>query len=176
MGNPDTRRIFAYLGAAGVVALIGGGIYAAAISAVTPTIPPPIERAALESATALDERPDSSRTVTLKSETIRVQVADTPQSRARGLSGMLGLADDEGMLFVFDTDGHHSFWMKDMHFAIDILWMGQNGEIVHIVESAMPASYPADAFVPALPARYVLELSSGWVRAHRVSLGDVVSL
>src|SRR3989338_5701660 len=56
-------------------------------------------------------------------QAVRVTVADTPESRERGLSGRDGLASDEGMLFVFQNDGYHTFWMKDMLFSIDIIWL-----------------------------------------------------
>ena len=63
----------------------------------------------------------ASSTVQLKERIVRVTVSDTPEKRERGLGDWEELAEDEGMLFVFEEDGHHAFWMKGMEFAIDIL-------------------------------------------------------
>ena len=59
-------------------------------------------------------------------------VADTPEARQQGLSGRAGLGESEGMLFVFPKDGEYAFWMKDMRFSIDILWLSGNGTIVYM--------------------------------------------
>jgi|SRR3989344_930933 len=114
-------------------------------------------------------------TIQLKDEIVRVEIADTSEERERGLGGLEGLADDEGMLFVFDEDGRPAFWMKDMLFAIDILWISRDGAIVHIEENVAPETYPA-SFVPRSEARYVVELPAGYVARHDVGLGDIVRL
>lgn len=115
------------------------------------------------------------RTVQLKGETIRVSVADTESTRGQGLSGRTGLAADEGMLFVFPQDGEHAFWMKDMLFSIDILWLSADGEVVYMAENVSPESYP-QSFRSDVPARYVLELPAGYAKAYTVEVGDVVQL
>ena len=112
-------------------------------------------------------------TVHLKEQTVKVTVADTPESRERGLSGRSELASDEGMLFVFPKDGQYAFWMKDMRFAIDIVWISYSEEIVDVEEKVSPETYPA-VFTPRRPARYVLELPSGFVEEHDVTIGDTV--
>lgn len=113
--------------------------------------------------------------VQLKGETIRVTVADTEQSRERGLGGRESLSPDEGMLFIFPEDGIYPFWMKDMRFPIDILWLSDTGAVVYMAEGVSPNTYPKD-FVPEKPSRYVFELPAGWVREHNVQLGDIVRL
>ncbi|MHB1086162.1 MAG: DUF192 domain-containing protein [Minisyncoccota bacterium] len=106
---------------------------------------------------------------------VKILLADTPQKRTQGLSNRESLAEDEGMLFVFPEEGIYGFWMKDMRFSIDILWLNSAGEVVHIVEDASPESYPA-SFTPEKAAQYVLELPAGFVRAHGVTLGSLVEL
>ena len=112
-------------------------------------------------------------TVHLKGQIVKVAVADTPESRERGLSGRSELASDEGMLFVFPKDGQYAFWMKDMRFAIDIVWISYSEEIVDVEEKVSPETYPT-VFTPRRPARYVLELPSGFVEEHDVTIGDAV--
>lgn len=110
--------------------------------------------------------------ITLRGDRIYVSIADTDALRAQGLGGRSGLRPDEGMLFVFATEGKYAFWMKDMQFAIDMLWLDSNHHIVHIVPGVSPDTYP-QAFVSDKPARYVLELPAGYSEAHHVQLGDV---
>jgi len=100
-----------------------------------------------------------------------VAVADTPALRERGLSSYTGLGPEEGMLFVFPQDGAYSFWMKDMLFPIDILWIDADGHIVHIERSVSPKSYPA-SFTPDSPARYVLEVPAGFSEEHGLTAGE----
>ncbi|MDP2648937.1 MAG: DUF192 domain-containing protein [bacterium] len=114
-------------------------------------------------------------TVQLKGQTVRVAIADTDSSRARGLGGRENLARDEGMLFVFPESGIYGFWMKDMNFAIDILWLSSDGRIVYMVQNVSPDTYPQD-FTPEEEARYVLELPAGWASEYNVEMGDHVRL
>jgi uncharacterized membrane protein (UPF0127 family) len=80
----------------------------------------------------------------------------------------------QGMLFVFAKDGTYSFWMKDMRFSIDIVWLDAAGRIVFAAEDVAPQSYPA-IITPRTKARYVLEVSAGYMRAHGISVGDTVT-
>ena len=87
-----------------------------------------------------------------------VEIVKTPEAMARGLSGRDKLGDHQGMLFVFDADGRHSFWMKDMKFALDILWLDQDGRIVDMRQDLLPCTPDnCTVYVPQGPARYVLE-------------------
>lgn len=115
------------------------------------------------------------RVIGLAGQDIRVTVVSTPEARAKGLGGRSGLAADEGMLFVFETDAKYRFWMKDMLFSIDMLWLSETGEVVDMRESVSPATYP-EVFTPNAPARYVLELPAGFAEAYSVKVGDIVRL
>ncbi|MCI0619921.1 DUF192 domain-containing protein [Candidatus Wolfebacteria bacterium] len=131
----------------------------------------------------------SAATVRFDDTSVVVEVADTSALRTQGLSGRASLASGTGMLFVFEREDTYGFWMKDMRFPIDIIWLrpvsgrvpeaaaGTNGidavpvEIVYVVHGATPESYPA-IFEPLLPAQYVLEVPVGFVEGHRVKFGD----
>ena len=76
------------------------------------------------------------------------------------------------MLFVFPADGRHSFWMKDMLFSIDMLWLDANGRVVHVEKGVSPATFP-QTFTPSSPSRYVLEVPSGFCDAHGIEVGDM---
>lgn len=95
----------------------------------------------------------------------RVSVASTEEKRRRGLSGQSRLAVNEGMLFIFDQPGRYGFWMKEMLFPIDIIWLDADFQPVHLVENATPESYPV-SFYPPQPAKYALEVAAGeWKKA-----------
>lgn len=160
-----TRQFLIYLGTGGILLLLFLGLYLSAMSAVTPT------RAPIGSASLSG----SSRTIRLAGQDIRVAVADTDTEREKGLGGKDGLARGEGMLFIFPTDGIYGFWMKDMLFAIDIMWLSADGTVIHIEHSVSPDSYPR-SYASGSPARYVLELPAGWAKEYTVHIGDVVSL
>lgn len=124
-----------------------------------------------ESVTERTEHAESSSVLQFGDTRVRVILADTPAKRTRGLSGTDGLAEGEGMLFIFPEDGLYGFWMKDMRFAIDIIWLDSAWEVVDVAESVSPDSYPA-SFSPSKPARYVLEVPAGFAKSHNIALGS----
>jgi uncharacterized membrane protein (UPF0127 family) len=111
----------------------------------------------------------------LGDHTIAVEIAATDPQRARGLSGRANLAADSGLLFVFPGNDTYGIWMKEMNFAIDIVWISQDLKVIHIAEDVSPATYP-EVFMPQRPARYVLEMKAGSARQLGIAIGTVVRL
>lgn len=105
---------------------------------------------------------------------ISVAYAVTPAEQAQGLSGTTSLADGRGMLFIFPTDTSMPFWMKDMNYALDIIWISEDKTVADITPNLDPASYP-DSFGPSVPVRYVLEVPAGFVIENGINIGDRVS-
>lgn len=114
---------------------------------------------------------DPQPKVHIGDKTFDVTVVNTPERRTRGLSGSNPLAENEGMLFVFDHDGGHSIWMKEMRFSLDIVWISRFGSVVHIERNVHPNTYPR-AFTSRKPARYVLEIPAG--AGEKIVLGTPV--
>jgi uncharacterized membrane protein (UPF0127 family) len=106
---------------------------------------------------------------------VQASVADTPAERIAGLSNTPLLPPGVVKLFVFDTDGPQSIWMKDMRYSIDILWLDQSGLVVHTVSDVSPDTYP-NSFASPVPARYVIEARSGFVVEQGIVVGTPVSL
>jgi uncharacterized membrane protein (UPF0127 family) len=106
---------------------------------------------------------------------LNIEIADTPETRTQGLSGRSILQYDKGLLFIFEKSGFYPFWMKDMNFPIDIIWINKNLNIVHIKEKATPDSYPK-TFVSGEPALYVLEVNAGVVADKKIKIGDKIVL
>jgi uncharacterized membrane protein (UPF0127 family) len=110
-------------------------------------------------------------------ETIQLEasIANTTETRTKGLSGTPSLPEGVVKLFVFDESQEWGFWMKDMKYAIDIIWVDATGAIVHIEEKVTPASYPM-SFLPNKPAKYVIETVFGFVEDYGIKVGDRVVL
>ncbi len=110
---------------------------------------------------SMQRPPERPERVRIGETTLRItDVFTTPETRQQGLSGRQTLAADEAVLFVFDEPTGQCFWMKDMNFAIDMVWLDARREVVHVVTAAEPESYPG-TFCPGSEARYVLETAAG---------------
>jgi hypothetical protein len=103
---------------------------------------------------------------------VAADVASTPVTREKGLSGRESLELDEGMLFVFMRADRYAFWMKDMKFAIDILWI-KDDEIVDITTDAPPpaAGAPLERYFPMYPVDKVLEVPAGFAARQGLRTG-----
>lgn len=111
----------------------------------------------------------------LGSEVLLLEIADTDELRAKGLSGHGPLKDGEGMFFAFEQEGMYGFWMKDMNFPIDIAWLDQTYRIVEVKERVQPSSYP-EVFLPRVNVRYVLELPEGYFSKYHVTTGNILEI
>lgn len=104
---------------------------------------------------------------------LKTSLSDTMIERSKGLSICDTLSDSQAMLFVFNRSDTHSFWMKGMHFPIDIFWLDEHKQIVFIHENAQPKEYQQGiSYTPDLPARYVLETVAGFAKEHQMSIGN----
>ncbi len=104
----------------------------------------------------------------------KVEIADTPEKRTLGLSNHIGLKDDEGMLFIFEKPDIYGFWMKDMAFPIDIIWINEDFEVIGLSENLLPTSYP-QAFYPPSEALFVLEINANLAKKLNIRGGDQVN-
>lgn len=102
---------------------------------------------------------------------VLASVADTMSTRIKGLSNTPYLPDEVVKLFAFGVAGSHSIWMKDMNYAIDIIWIAEEGNIVHFEENVSPETFP-ESFASPTPAWYVVETNAGFVAEHDVQIGD----
>lgn len=122
----------------------------------------------------LGHQNQTKNTVGLGNEAFYVRVADTDTEREKGLSGTPRLGRNEGMLFKFDKVGQYCFWMKDMNYPLDIIWVGEDKKIVIRYKNLPPDSYPR-SFCSAEPAKYVIEVPAGTVDRLHLKIGDQVS-
>ena len=112
--------------------------------------------------------------VIIKGHEIRVIAATDEKSRTLGLSNRPSLAADEGMLFVFPGYGQPSFWMKDMEFPLDIIWIKDDKVEGTATQLQPEGDSPRDTYQPVSPVNYVLEVNAGLVDKDDIKIGDAV--
>jgi uncharacterized membrane protein (UPF0127 family) len=112
-------------------------------------------------------------TVKAGSNYIDAEVAKDNDQKEAGLGNRDCIGADKGMLFVFDKPGNYDFWMKDMKFPIDIVWINENKTTVEVTPSVSPSTFPK-TFTSKVAAKYVLELQSG--RAQQLNISEGTNL
>jgi len=116
------------------------------------------------------------KTISLNGREIRAEVAKSAGEFVKGLAGRPCILKDQGMLFTFKRPGRYAFWMKDMKFPIDIIWIDAGKKIVGEEIDVRPDTYP-DRFVNKQNnALYVLELKANTARELNLEIGQPVGL
>jgi uncharacterized membrane protein (UPF0127 family) len=120
-----------------------------------------------------NETIEKIKSINIAGKEVKVDLALNYEEHKRGLSGRESLKEGEGRLFIFGSEGIYSFWMKDMNFLIDIIWIDKNLKVVYVKENALPESYP-ESFSPEEKAEYVLEVPAGFSKKNNFKIGDAV--
>lgn len=105
---------------------------------------------------------------------LAVEVADSPEARSRGLMHRKTLADNAGMLFVFEDDQRWAFWMKNTLIPLSIVFIDRNWRVVDIRDMPVaesPEHGPFPVYQPDVPARYALEVKQGLLRRRGIGIG-----
>ena len=106
---------------------------------------------------------------------VKVEIADDPDTRARGLMYRDHLPAGEGMLFFFPQPGEYPFWMKNTRIPLDIMWVDSNRRVAHVKYQVPPCKFdPCPSYPPNAQARYVLEVAGGVAQQHGIKAGDVL--
>lgn len=116
--------------------------------------------------------------LTVGQATFTVDVAETDIQRQKGLSGRVSLSSGQGMLFVFDQPGQHVFWMKDMFFPLDFVWI-RGGKVVEVTPQIPPpneTNNQPQMITPAQKIDQVLEIPAGNIDKYGIKVGNIVSL
>ncbi len=114
-------------------------------------------------------------TVRFPAVTVAAEVAATPAAQRRGLSGRVSLGDDEGMLFIYSQPGPYAFWMKDMHFPLDIIWLRDGAVVDMVLDAPVPTDVPP-MLTPSTLANGVLEVKAGFVARHNIKIGTTAAI
>ncbi|HSX40980.1 MAG TPA: DUF192 domain-containing protein [Candidatus Saccharimonadales bacterium] len=124
-------------------------------------------------------RKNTAPTAVIDGHTFSLLVAKTNDEKQTGLSNRTSLDKNTGMLFPFGTASYVTFWMKQMRFPIDIIFI-RNGKIVTIDKNAPPPQDPNSTdlpiYKPTQPADTVLEINAGLSDKDNFNIGDEVKL
>lgn len=105
-------------------------------------------------------------------KTITIEIADNTDERIQGMMYRSGMAEDQGMLFIFEREEEQSFWMKNTRISLDILYVNSQMEIITIYRHTQPYS---ESPIPSFkPAQYVVEVKAGFCDAFGIEEGDRV--
>jgi uncharacterized membrane protein (UPF0127 family) len=115
-----------------------------------------------------------TRTLQVGKASYTLEQAITSNEQKQGLSGRRAMSKNHGMLFVFQHEDQQCFWMKDMHFPLDIIWMDADRRVVFLAQYVDPSTYPR-TFCSGDPAAYVIELPAGAVQRLRIHKGQVLN-
>lgn len=121
-----------------------------------------------------------NRQIIVGNSTINAELADTQIERQKGLGGRQALATNSGMLFIFESEQKHQFWMKGLNFPIDFIWI-KDLMVVDIITNAQPPQpgqkdETLPLYVPNQPVDMVLEVNRGFVETHGIKVGDKVEI
>lgn len=105
-----------------------------------------------------------------------VEIADDSSERSRGLMDRESLDSDKGMLFIFDQESKHSFWMKNTLISLDMIWISSNKQVVYIEKNVQPCQAdPCPSYGPDKEAKYVLEINAGQSDQANIQINDKLS-
>lgn len=111
------------------------------------------------------------REVIVGDEVFVVEVARLKNEREKGLSGRKELCSNCGMLFEFSKPGKYGFWMKDMNFPLDFVWI-LDGRIVYVNKNI--AKNFSEVIFPPIKIDRVLEIPAGALDRYKIEVGDEV--
>lgn len=109
-----------------------------------------------------------------KEQAVTVEIANTEESRQRGLMYRTKMADDHGMIFLFNERTNHTFWMHNTCISLDMMFIDEDGVIVGIEESTPTMN--DSTFEVGCASKFVLEVNAGWSRKNGVMPGQRVEI
>ena len=118
--------------------------------------------------------------ITINQAKIKVEIADSQAKRSKGLGGRASLPEDEGMLFIFQSEDRFPFWMKGVNFPLDFIWI-KGSQVVDLSENIPPADpgvkdETLPIYTPKVAVDKVLEVKAGTVARLQIKVGDEVKL
>ena len=118
------------------------------------------------------------KTIRVGAVSLLAEIADTPEKSAHGLMFRTTLPEGQGMLFIFKDEAPRSFWMKNTFVPLNIGFFDGQGKLIDLqemqpVRSELEANPPS--YQSAGPAKYALEVPTGWFHRHKIKLGAKLS-
>lgn len=124
-----------------------------------------------------NELPRYPQVVTESGAVIEVEVASTPEARARGLMYRRVLPENRGMVFLFPEPTPQTFWMKNTLISLDIIWIDEESRVIEIVTAPPCTADPCPSYGPEeIPASWVLEIAGGEAERLGIKRGTKLEL
>lgn len=127
-----------------------------------------------------EERVWKTRILKIGDKNYEIFLTEDEEDMKKGLAVFEDIKDSQGMLFEFSTEDFHSFWMKDMKFDIDMIFLDKEMKVVHIFENVRKDTYKNETdykiFIPKLKSKYVVEIKSGEIKKNKIKIGDIIEL
>lgn len=99
-------------------------------------------------------------------------VAADDQKREKGLSNIAALKDHQGMIFIYIQADRYGFWMRQMNFPLDFIFLNDD-RVVDIIANISPSTYPT-VFTPKFDSNKIIEVKAGTVQRNKIKVGDVL--
>jgi uncharacterized membrane protein (UPF0127 family) len=167
--RPDVAPVRTRRPGAGRVARLAAILLGAALSAAAGACPRP-------GSPAPDPAPrsrDLPRVVLPSGAVIKLERARTDEEKAQGLMYRASMAEDAGMIFLFDSLEIRPFWMKNCHFPLDLIYTLSDGTVVDVLANVPPcAADPCPSYPPGAKASTVVEVNAGVARKNGVAAGS----
>ncbi len=124
------------------------------------------------------EKEWNTKQIKIGDKNYEIFVTQTEDEKITGLAAFDDIKDNQGMLFEFPEENYYSFWMKDMKFDIDIIFLDQDKKVIQIFENIQKTSYVDEknykTYLPRLKSKYVIEIKSGEVKKNSLQIGNVI--
>jgi uncharacterized membrane protein (UPF0127 family) len=114
--------------------------------------------------------------IKINNTTINTEIATTQEEQAKGLGGKIKLGENDGMLFVYKNKENLTFWMKDMNFPIDIIWIADNKIVDISPNTPLFTNNKITTIQTNQPTNQVLEVNAGFADKHKIKIGDQIEI
>ena len=124
----------------------------------------------------LGDLTDAKVAIKIGSVRVTAEIAETQEQLIQGLSDRTYLEENSGMYFILNERRLATFWMKNMRFPLDIIWIDKGTIIGLIKNSPIPTAGVVPSFTSPQPITHVLEVNAGFVDEHNINIGDTVAV
>lgn len=114
--------------------------------------------------------------VKINGKKINVEVADTKEKQIEGLMYREKLDENSGMLFVYNDSKVRNFWMANMQFPLDMLFINESNAVIKIEDAGLCENKICNVYSSDIPAMYVLEVNTNFTEENNIKTGDLVSI
>ena len=107
---------------------------------------------------------------------IELEIASTPEEQMRGLMFRESLEENQGMLFIYDSENMKKFWMKNTLIPLDMIWVNNDLKIVHIEHAVPCIEEECISYTPIAEAKYVIEVNKGFTEKNNININDSIQI